>query len=131
MANAELVVDGYSISISPINGATPGSWDDDFIVIKEDVSTKVKAEGNGAMKGPLMAKTAMGCSLPGYTFVTGVAQVPASTVKTKVEGLTCYNKNSTGSCLGTFTLSSYPFTPFVCSCSLSVSDAGQTKVKCE
>lgn len=70
-----------------------------------------------------------GCVLVSNTFVGGTGSLSPNATKCSCGGQTPHRKDDSGSCTGSFTLTASPFTPLVCSCNLSISDAGQIKSK--
>ena len=79
--------------------------------------------------GMTLPFVASGCTMPAYTFVSGGGAIVATSI-CQVNSTSTLRKNDMGSCTGGFTLTATPFTPLVCSCSVKISDAGQTGVKC-
>lgn len=125
MGKEKVVVEDYEVDITANGPQTPGDYGD-FTRIVEQFSD-VKADDKKLLKGPTVAFMASGCTLSGYTFVTGMGTLSTNT-ETKCEHLAHFKETATGNCAGMFTLNASPFTPFPCSCSLKISNAGQDDV---
>jgi len=66
-----------------------------------------------------------------YTFVKGSGNVNHTSLKTKCESKFPLRLNDAGTCTGSWTLVAPPYTTLTCSCTVKISDAGQTKVLSE
>lgn len=77
--------------------------------------------------GNTLPFTAAGCSLSGYTFVSGGGTLSATSVW-EIDGKKTMRKGDKGTCSGSFTLNS---TTLSCTCMVEIDDAGQTAVQCD
>jgi hypothetical protein len=117
LANEDLVV------IATPNGAWVPNGD-------TTLQTNLKCKSLGKKQAiTSITWTPSGCVLPSYTFIAGSGSITPTAIKCSCNGQTPHRKGDTGSCTGSFQLTANPFTPLVCTCNLSISDAGQIKAK--
>lgn len=64
-----------------------------------------------------------------YNFVNGVGSIVAGSLKVVADAQPVLLEGDTGTCSGSWTLKVSPFTPIVCNCNCSISDAGQSEVQ--
>ena len=129
MSLQPVAVKNYSVKISANGGQSPGSYADDFQVVEPESSTN-EAEGKKVINSPIVW-VAQGCSLSGYSFIAGGGAFVPNTQKTKSNGLPHQKEGCQGFCVGAFVLNGSPPTPYVCTCTLEITDANQTKVEAE
>ena len=131
MALNPILVDGYTVTITPNGVWTPGQFSG--FTITQTLSPKCKAQSKQIIDGPTIMWVAVGCSNPGPgVLISGGGSMSANSIKVKADGNFCFLKTVTGSCSGTQRLPPPPPGNSVpCSCTMTISDAGQTKVLAE
>lgn len=107
----------------------------DLVMIVPTLSTKCKANSKKVgTTGITLAFAVGGADCPhtftGHTFVSGAGTVAVSATKCKAESALVLREGDTGTCIGSWTNDATAAT-VVCNCDVSISDAGQTKVKAQ
>jgi hypothetical protein len=112
------------ITITPGGGWVPGI--PNYI---PHLSTKVKANAKQIIVG-VLPWTMAGCQLPPSVFVSGGGSIVPTATKTKeaIFGECPLRKDDMGTCNGSFIFFGFPTN---CTCSFQITNAGQSKVKCD
>ncbi len=146
MALELVAVDGMRLSFTsvvvPPDAAYDGDWGNDTTYIVPTLSTKCKLIGGGHVPAfekigttavTLMFLPAEGCPYTSntYTFVSGAGVVMPTATKTRAEGALVLREGDTGTCVGGWTETDPPNTPLVCSCTVEITNAAQTKGKAQ
>ena len=71
------------------------------------------------------------CIKAGYTFGVGGGIIMPTGIKCFTNGDNPLRKNDFGLCSGSFTNNVAPFDVVICSCKYEITNAGQSKVRCE
>lgn len=131
ICNEDLQVN-FSQVIVPPDAVYGGDQGIDTVKIVPTKATKSQANSK------LICTTAIVCtfatatpcpfSSATYNFISGAANISATATKVACDSSAVLLNGDTGSCAGQWTLKASPFTPLACSCNLSISNAGQTKV---
>lgn len=124
----EIVCQGFTLTAIPQSGGIGSP--DSFPPPTGVVSTKVTldAAGKGALLDTI-SWTAVGCTMPGATFVSGGGSMTAQTLYCTSDGQKFFLKLDMGDCSGSFITNSSPSAQIMCSCKIMIKDAGQTRVK--
>ncbi len=111
---------------APVGPATPN------IIFTDTLASKADAPDGDDILIEKITGIPTGCTLPSYTFVSGVmVDMLATAVKTKCDGKAVMREGDKTTCIGGFTLTASPFTPIACACDVEITDAGQANVKAE
>ena len=126
----------FSNSAGPPDITYTGDVGPTDIGVTSTISTKCKAEGKGVCTTGLTftwVVTTADCphTSASYNFVSGTGSVAVTATKTKAESQLVLRDSDTGTCAGTWKMIASPFTVVPCACSVSISDAGQTKAKAQ
>ena len=138
VANEDMLVEFTAVAVPP-DAVYTGDPGIDLVEIVPTLSTKCKANAKKiGTTGIAITFTPAGCPFTSttYTFVGASGSVSPLATKTKAEGALVLREGDTGTCVGTpvaggWTLTASPFTALPCSCTVAISDAGQTKVKAQ
>lgn len=125
----DAVVDGYEMKAIAKGGHSPDVGGFEFLI--QNFNSDVQFDGEDSLYGPLILWLATGCSFSGFNFVTGVGTLTELSSEVFPSPGMVFGgckKYAQGSCNGVFTLSSTPFTPYPCSCTLLITDAGQSEI---
>jgi hypothetical protein len=125
MANDIAIANSFAVTKNSLGTWIPGtpSW-------TKTVSNKSKAS-NEAILLTTLSWNMSGCVLASYTFISGNGSMNATATKCKHESRFPLRKTDNGMCSGVFNLTASPFTPLACSCRFEITNAGQSKAKCE
>lgn len=124
MAVIEVATTGRTITITPQDGATPGTP-----AYTQEQAAKLKASGAAVLLNQI-SWVMSGCIRGTYVLVSGSGSMFASAVATKSVSKMPMRKNDTGNCSGSLVNTVTPYDTSTCHCQFKISDAGQTKVKC-
>jgi len=136
MALLEIANTDRVITITPTGAAT---WVPGKPTYTEYPSLKVKAGGKAILLTRISWIMTPGvCSKAGYTHVSGSTLNPISATGTKTQETNLpvwmgppIRRTDKGNCMGVFTNTVAPFDVVNCTCDFEVTDAGQTKAKCQ
>lgn len=136
IANEDMAVEFSLTSVDPSDAVYTGDPGIDLVKVVPTLSTKCKAASKKIGTVSIVVTWLLatgGCPYTSvlYNFVSGVATVPATAAKTKAESVLVLREGDTGTCVGGWTLKASPFTPVVCNCDVTISDAGQSKAKAQ
>ena len=96
------------------------------------LSTKVKCKSKSTLANSIsfawLTTTPCPFTSATYNFVSGAGSITATSTKVKCESNAPMRLDDSGNCTGSWTLKVFPFTSLACSCTCSISDAGQDRV---
>jgi len=138
MAGKEVANEDLKVNFTktaPPDAVYAGDQPIDAVKIVAIKATKTKANNKFVCANMITLTFTAGTPCPHtsatYNFIAGAGSIPSTAIKTKVDNLTVLRKDDSGSCAGSWSLKVSPFTVLPCSCTLKISDAGQTKVLAE
>lgn len=121
----EIVNEDFIMTKTPSGSWTPGTP-----TYTKTLSNKMTINSKKAVLNRL-SWIMSGCTMPSYTFDNGNGSIDKTGSKVKADSLCPLRKTDFGLCNGQFHLTASPFTPLSCSCTFTLNNAGQTKVKGE
>jgi len=137
MAGKEVANEDLKVNFTktaPPDAVYAGDQPIDAVKIVAIKATKTKANNKFVCANMITLTFTAGTPCPHtsvtHTFTSGAGSINATAIKTKVDNLLVLRKDDPGTCVGSW-INTQSGLSVPCSCTLKISDAGQTKVLAE
>jgi hypothetical protein len=123
----EIANEDYAITITPGGGWTPGN--PNYTIFK---ATKLKANAKFVLILHILWQMLnLDCVLAGYTLTSGGGIIMPTGTKCLTNGNNPLRRTDSGKCNGAFVQNVSPYAVILCNCNYEITNAGQSKAKCE